>query len=116
MLIAVAGPYSAETAAQRQHNLDELNKAAADVLMRGHIPVIGVNAALPVVEWLDNQQNQYENIMTISLALVDKCEAILIIGESPGVKRELDLVRSKGLPVYLNSSEIPPATPPCVVE
>jgi len=107
MLIAVAGPYSAETAEQRQRNLDELNKAAADVLMRGHIPVIGVNAALPVVEWLDDQRNRYENIMTISLALVDKCEAILIIGESPGVNRERDLVRSKGLPVYWNIDEIP---------
>ena len=107
MLIAVAGPYSAETAEQRQRNLDELNKAAADVLMRGHIPVIGVNVALPVVEWLDDQRNRYENIMTISLALVDKCEAILIIGESPGVNRERDLVRSKGLPVYWNIDEIP---------
>ena len=51
MLIAVAGPYSAETAEQRQKNLEALNKAAAAVMKRGHIPVIGVNA-LPVLEWL----------------------------------------------------------------
>lgn len=50
MLIAVAGPYSAETAEQRQKNLEALKAA---VMKRGHIPVIGVNAALPVLERLD---------------------------------------------------------------
>ena len=106
MLIAVAGPYSADTAEQRQRNLDAMNKVAAEVMKRGHIPVIGVNAALPVVAWLEADADRYEAIMTISLALVDKCEAILVIGESPGVKREHDLVRSKGLPVYTDVSEI----------
>ena len=52
MLIAVAGPYSADTSDERQHNLDVMNKAAASVMKLGHIPVIGVNAALPVVEFL----------------------------------------------------------------
>lgn len=107
MLIAVAGPYSADTPEQRQRNLKAMNKAAAGVMMRGHIPVIGVNAALPVVECLPAEVNRYEAIMAISLALVDKCEAILVIGESPGVTRERELVRSKGLPVYLNINDIP---------
>ena len=107
MLIAVAGPYSAETAEQRRQNLDALNKAAAAVLQRGHIPVIGVNAALPVLEWLDAEADCYETIMAISLALVGECDAILVIGESPGVNRERDLVKSKGLPVYTDISEIP---------
>ena len=106
MLIAVAGPYSADTAEQRQHNLDAMNKAAAEVMKRGHIPVIGVNASLPVVAWLDADVDRYEAIMTISLALVDKCEAIFVIGESAGVKRERDLVSSKGLPVYHHVNQI----------
>jgi hypothetical protein len=50
---------------------------------------------------------QYEAIMTISLALVDKCDAILMIGESAGANRERDLVKEKGLPVYTYISEIP---------
>ena len=108
MLIAVAGPYSADTAEQRKRNLDALNKAAAEVMKRGHIPVIGVNAALPVVECLEADADRYEAVMTISLALVDQCEALLVIGESPGVTRERDLVRAKGLPIYTDVSEIPP--------
>lgn len=109
MLIAVAGPYSAETAEERQRNLEAMNEAAAEVLRRGHIPVIGVNAALPVVASLGEESNRYEAIMAISLALVDKCDAILMIGESPGANRERDLVRSKGLPVYDSVAKIPAA-------
>jgi hypothetical protein len=107
MLIAVAGPYSAETAEQRRLNLDAMNKTAALVMKRGHIPVIGVNAALPVVEWLDADVDKYEAMMTISLELVDRCDAILVIGESRGVTRERDLIRSKGLPVYEDINELP---------
>jgi Domain of unknown function (DUF4406) len=89
-----------------------MNEAAAAVLKLGHIPVIGVNAALAVAECLGPDANQYDVIMEISLALVDKCDAILVIGESAGANRERDLVRSKGLPVYRDLSEIPAAPSP----
>ena len=107
MLIAVAGPYSAATTEARQRNLESMNRAAAEVLKLGHVPVIGVNLALPLVEFLPTEHDRYDAIMTISLAVVDKCDAILIIGESPGVNRERDLIRAKGLPVYNSISEIP---------
>lgn len=110
MLIAVAGPYSAETQEQRQHNLDLLNEAAAAVLKLGHIPMIGVNAALPIVQSLDANSDRYEAMMTISMALVDKCDAILMIGNSPGANRERDLVKAKGLPVYENLDDITAAS------
>ena len=109
MLIAVAGPYSADTPEQRQRNLDLMNDAAVGVMKLGHIPVIGVNAALPVIGRLGPDANRYEAMMAISLALVDKCEAILVIGESAGVSRERDLVQSKGLPVYWDVKDIPAA-------
>lgn len=40
MLIAVAGPYSAETIEARQRNLDAMNRAAAEVYKLGHVPVL----------------------------------------------------------------------------
>lgn len=107
MLIAVAGPYSAASGTARQRNLDATNEAAAKVLQLGHTPVMGVNAALPVVAFLDAGHDPYEAIMTISLALVDRCDAILMVGESPGANRERDLIRAKGLPVYNSIGEIP---------
>ena len=108
MLIAVAGPYSAPTPEKRQRNLDAMNDAAAEVYRRGHIPVIGANAALPVLDSLDSE-DEYEVIMTISLVVVGRCDALLLIGESPGANRERDLIASKGLPVYRSVDEIPAA-------
>ena len=106
MLIAVAGPYSAPSADQRKRNLDAMNHAAAEVFRRGHIPVIGVNAALPVMEMLETG-DPYEAMMKISLAVVGVCDAILMIGQSPGANREKDLLISKGRTVFWKLDDIP---------
>jgi hypothetical protein len=106
MIIAVSGPYSAETEEQRQTNLDKMNAAAAKLLEMGHTPLIGVNAALPVVN-AATITDRYEGIMQISMAVMQPCEAILAIGMSKGVKRELDHFTAKGLPVYYSIDEVP---------
>lgn len=106
MIIGVAGPYSAPTAAQRQTNLDAMNIAAARLLERGHIPFIGVNAALPVADQTEDT-NHDEAIMRISLALIDQCDGLLLLAESPGANRERDLILSKGLPVYYRLEDVP---------
>ena len=49
MIIGVVGPYSAEALAQRNANLDAVNAAAARLLEIGHIRLIGMNAAIPVL-------------------------------------------------------------------
>ena len=108
MLIMVAGPYTAPTEAERAENLRAMNRAAAQVLSKGHIPVIGVNAALPVVAEAQ-PLDPYQAIMDISLALADKCDAILMLGESRGAKMEREVFRRKGLPVYADLNELPPA-------
>ncbi len=108
MIIAVAGPYSAPTEAQRQQNLDAMNAAAAALFQMGHIPFIGVNMALPVVAQY-TAGNAYDAIMTISMAVIDQCDALLLIGESPGANRERNHIAAKGLPVYTSLSEVPPA-------
>lgn len=113
--IAIAGPYSAPTAKQRQANLDRLNQAAVAVLHKGHIPMIGVNAALAVVNAarFDDSPNQHNSvekndaIMLISMALVDGCDALLHLGDSPGANRERDLIAAKGLPIFRAIEEIP---------
>lgn len=109
MIIGVAGPYSASTEEQRKRNLDAMNDAAAKLLEKGHVPIIGVNAALPIVERA-NVTDKYKAMMDISLAVIDKCEALLLIGESPGAIKERDLILSKGLPVYYNINDVPDAS------
>ncbi len=93
MIIGVAGPYSAPTEEQRQKNLDAMNNAAARLLEKGHIPLIGINAALPVVN---------------ASAIADRYNAaLLLIAESPGANRERDHVAAKGLPVYYRIEDVP---------
>lgn len=105
MIIGIAGPYSADTEAQKQINLDALNIAAARLLEKGHIPLIGINAALPIVQ-MSNLSDKYKALMDISMTVMDKCEGLLFLGESPGANRERDFILSKGLPVFYNIGEL----------
>jgi hypothetical protein len=105
MIIGVAGPYSAETSAQRQLNLNALNAAAARLLELGHIPVIGLNAALPVLDQA-NGVDRYKSIMDISLAVMSTCEGLLLLAESPGANKERDLVLQKGGTIFSSIAEI----------
>lgn len=105
MIIGVAGAYSANTEMQQMINIDALNIAAAKILELGHIPLIGVNAALPVVEKAV-VSDRYKAIMDISLAVINACDALLLISESPGANKERDLILSKGLKVYHSIEEI----------
>jgi hypothetical protein len=108
MLIMIAGPYSAPTAEGRAANLAAMNRAAVEVARRGHVPVIGVNAALPV---LDAAGLPYSDrlMMKISLALAERCDAVLQLGRSPGADREVAVVRGRGRPVYATIADVPPA-------
>jgi hypothetical protein len=108
MLIAVAGPYSADTEEQRARNLDAMNLAAAEVYKLGHIPFIGVNASLFVAEKLAGSI-KHEVIGHISCAIVERCDAILLIDSSPGADKEKEIIEAKGLPVFYSINEIPPA-------
>lgn len=106
LMIMVAGPYSAVTAEARARNLRAMNDTAAAVARIGHIPVIGVNAALPV---LDAAGLSYTDplMMEISLALAARCDACLQIGRSPGADREAETIRGLGKPVFTTRDDIP---------
>ena len=106
MIIGVAGPYSAPTEEQRKKNLDAMNDAAARVLEKGHIPIIGMNAALAIVERA-NIADKYKATMDISLAVINQCEALLILAESPGVLKEKELVMKNGGKIFYSMDEIP---------
>ena len=106
MIIAVAGPYSAPTSEARSKNLAALNKAAAQLLAMGHTPVVGINAALPVIEQAAPDADRYRAIMDISMAVISGCDAVLLIGESPGANRERDYFLERGMPVFRAMNEV----------
>lgn len=107
----IAGPYSsgAATEQERAANLRAMNRAAVEVFRRGHIPIIGVNLALPVIAEAGDDAFD-EMMMPISLALAEKCDGILRIGgPSAGADQEVARLQARGLPVYRNTAEIPVA-------
>ena len=110
MSIMIAGPYraGAKTADERQANLDALNQAALVVFERGHVPVIGVNLALPVIRVAGTERYD-EIMMPISLALAERCDAVLRIGgPSGGADEEVARFRVAGKIVYTFIDDLPP--------
>lgn len=107
--IMIAGPYSSggANAAKRAANLRAMNDAALAVFEKGHTPVIGVNMALPVIESAGEERFE-EIMMPISLALAERCDAILRIdGASVGADQEVARLKAAGKPVLLSIEDIP---------
>jgi hypothetical protein len=109
MWIMIAGPYRSGTPseAERQRNLVAMNRAAYDVFRKGHTPIIGVNLALPIIQAVD--VDRYDEVMMpLSLALADRCDAVLRLeGASMGADEEVARVRGRGGAVYRSIDEIP---------
>lgn len=111
MWIMVAGPYRSGSAdaSTRAANLAALNAAALAVWEKGHVPVIGVNMALPMID--EAGPERYDDLMApVSLALAERCDGVLRIGgPSNGADREVDLIRARGGAVYRSLEDLPPA-------
>ena len=107
----VAGPYRAGTKdpVRWAVNLRVLNEAAVALHRAGHVPIIGVNMALPMIDAAGGGPQDYEAIMApVSLALVDRCDACLRIGgPSLGADDEVRRFEAAGRPVYRSLAEVP---------
>ena len=107
--IMVAGPYRSGSSdpVVWAENLRKLNLSAKAIFEKGHLPIIEVNMALPVIETAG--QEFYERIMMpLSLRLTERCDAVLRIeGVSKGADEEVDQFRARGLRVFQSIDEIP---------
>jgi hypothetical protein len=112
MWIMVSGPYTsgAADAEARAENLRVMNRAALAVFRRGHVPVIGVNLALPIIE-VAGADAFDEIMMPVSLAAAERCDACLRVGgSSVGADAEVARFVARGLPVYFDVDEVPAAS------
>ena len=111
--IMVSGPYAtgALTTGDRAENLKRLNAAALEIFRRGHVPVVGVNLALPMIWSVPAEEaiDAYDRIMMpLSLALVSRCDACLRIGgPSKGADDEVAAFQAMGKPVYGSMDDVP---------
>jgi len=105
----VSGPYRTGSTdpAVWAANLHRLNAAAYEVFRKGHVPVIGVNMALPVIDAAGLER--YDDLMMpLSLCLTDRCDAVLRIGgHSRGADDEVARFQERNLQVFHSMDEIP---------
>jgi len=109
MWIMIAGPYRSGGGGPEQYARRSrvLNDAAVAVFEKGHVPVIGVNMALPVIEAAGAARYE-EFMMPISLALAERCDAVLRLGgASAGADVEVERIRSRGGTVYSRVADVP---------
>jgi len=109
MWIMIAAPYTSggADAALRTARLAEMNQAALAILRLGHVPVSGVNMALPIIAAAECDVCD-EVMMPLSLALAERCDAVLRLGgPSKGADQEVARFRQAGKPVYLALKDIP---------
>ena len=115
MWIMVGGPYGtgAKSAAERAASLARMNQAALAVWRKGHVPIIGVNLALPIVAAAGGDAATDAAIMMpLSLALADRCDAFLRIGgASVGADQEMARFVAAGKRVFRSVDEIMTQTP-----
>ena len=110
MWIMIAAPYTSggADAALRAARLAEMNQAALAILRLGHVPVIGVNMALPIIAAAEGDVFD-EVMMPISLALAERCDAALRLGgESKGADQEVARFTRAGKQVFYALADIPP--------
>lgn len=72
--------------------MDDGNQAQLEILQLGHVPVIGVNLALPI----------------IGAAGAERYDAVVrVCGASAGADREVERVREHGGMVFASIAEVP---------
>ncbi|MGD8195711.1 DUF4406 domain-containing protein [Herbiconiux sp. P18] len=119
LLILIAGPYRSGTGGDPDaiaRNLERLEQAAAPIHRLGHIPMIGEWVALPVLRGLDANgaaaAHSVEGDVMYEVAgrLLQHCDAVLRLpGDSVGADTDVAIARERGLPVYVELSDIPAA-------
>lgn len=111
MWIMVSGPYrtGAKSNEERRANLQALNAAAIDLFHMGHVPLVVVNMALPLLAAAKGVS--YEQVMLpLSRALAERCDAIVRLkGESAHADLEVQRVRASGGRVFYSTAAVPEA-------
>lgn len=111
MWIMIAGPYHSGASAQGmcERNLELMNQAVLEIFGKGHLPIIGANLALPIIE-AAGKEGQDEILTAVSLALAARCDAVLRMeGASPAADAEVERVRANGGTVFRRLDDIPRA-------
>jgi hypothetical protein len=118
MMILIAGPYRSGTGddpAKMAANLARLEAAAFPIFEKGHVPMIGEWAALPILRGAGGGapgSDTYDRVMhPTAHRLLAKCDGVLRLeGASTGADKDVALAAAQGIPVWYSVEDIPKAT------
>ncbi len=115
MMILIAGPYRSGTGddpAGMAANLARLEAAAWPIFRKGHVPMIGEWAALPILRGAGGGKpgsEAYETVMhPTAHRLLARCDGVLRLpGASAGADQDVRIARERGIPVWYDLEDIP---------
>lgn len=119
MMILIAGPYRSGTGddpALMAANLERLEAAAWPLFQKGHVPMIGEWAALPILRGAGGGMPGsalYDAVMhPTAHRLLEKCDGVLRLpGASAGADNDVKIARARGIPVWFSLDEVPQVSP-----
>lgn len=117
MMILIAGPYRSGTDDDPDRmaaNLARLEAAAWPIFRKGHVPMIGEWAALPILRGAGGGapgSAAYDTVMhPTAHRLLAKCDGVLRLpGASTGADNDVRIARERGIPVWFDLAEVPDA-------
>ena len=106
-IIFVTGPYSADTQEGVERNIQKAIAVGRAVFLKGYYALVPQLLVRPFYVVGDPGTFGYESLMQFTLAIVPRCDGLLLYEHSPGADREWQLAESLGKPVYFDVSELP---------
>lgn len=118
MMIMISGPYRSGTGDDpdlMRANLERLEAAAWPIFEKGHVPMIGEWAALPILRSGGGGapgSPLYEAVMyPTAHRLLAKCDGVLRLpGASTGADNDVRIAQERGIPVWTDIADIPPVS------
>ncbi len=109
MLIYVAGPYSAPTEPERVENVNAAIRVGLKLMQRGHVVVIPHLTHYTDAIARDEMgwEVPYEEWMRQDFALLDRCDALFLVGHSPGADRELERAAAGRKAIFVTMDRVP---------
>jgi len=113
MLVLVTGPvgrFSGSSELEYTDRLANIARACEAVWRKGHIPVSGVHQAYPMLDFVEGgQDRKIDTVAGVCLGIAARCDAVVAIAMSSGVKQEIAELEGRGRPVYHSVAELPAA-------
>ena len=103
MKIYVAGPLN-DNAVGYLKNVSRMCKVAVELRKKGHavfVPCLDLLLGIVAGDW------EYEDYFENNQAFLEDCDALYLIGHSPGADKELKAAEYYGLQIFYRLPEVP---------